>query len=405
MIMWKWLEKTKGIKADLLRFKDEPLSGLSIVLLIILDIFIFTNVMIGVEGETAKVPRVSYHFPSECSKHFKKVQSEYKDFGDYRYGQSKAAHLRPHLNSYCQKLDRTIEGFTLQEAFKINLEQIREIDAKLSQNKRRLEEISKQYNTRLFERIAQMQNNTELQHAKQEYDTIVLDNHALQEEKESIAKVSTLEGYIDYQNYVTDNKDAFFEAKSSYRFWQPFKAYGHMLIFIVPLLLFFGYFYRSAKNKALQNEPYNPVVKIISAHISLILAIPLVWYTFGLIYHVLPKTLLKHLIEFLVEIGLISLLNYVAILLVVLLFGGLIYWIQKHTLKKKQAIVISKDRQRLISWSQCFECEYKIDYSKPFCTVCGVKLHEACSHCGKEGVLHERFCAHCGEKKALTTHE
>jgi hypothetical protein len=398
--MWKWLEKTKSIKGDLLNFKDEPLSSISVVLLIILDIFIFTNVMIGVEGETAKVPAASYYYPSDCSKHFKKVQTEYKGFSYYRYGQSRSAHLRPHLSEYCQDLDVKIEGFSQQEAFKSNLKSIETIENKQRQNAQRLEQISSQYNTRLFESIAKMPNNSELVNAKNEYDEIIHDNKRLKEELALIPSVSTLEGYDAYAAYVNANKTDFMQAKKSYSFWQPFKAYGHMLIFVLPLLLFFGYFYRRTKSKQLAQEEYNPVVKIISAHIALILALPLVWYTLGLIYHVLPKTLLKRVIEFLVEIGLLSLLNYVAILLVVLFFGGLIYWIQKRTLKQKLAVKYTKNYKKLVSWSQCFECEYKIDYTKPFCPFCGVSLHEECASCGEETNVHELFCSSCGESKS-----
>ena len=395
--MWKWLEKTKSIKSDLLNFKDEPLSGISVVLLIILDIFIFTNVIIGVEGETAKVPSVSYYYPSDCSKHFKKVQTKYKDFEKYRYGQSRSAHLRPHLSQYCQDLDTKIEVFSLQDAFKTNLKRVQNIEEKQRQNKYRLDQISTQYNTRLFERIAQMQNNSELKNAKSEYDGIIADNKNLKEELALVPAVSSLEGFNAYVKYLKENKSAFLEAKKSYAFWQPFKEYGHMLIFILPLLLFFGFFYRRTKGQQLSQRNYNPVVKIISAHISLILALPLVWFTLGLIYHVLPKTLLKSIIEFLVEIGLLSILNYVAILLVVLIFGGLIYWIQKRTLKKKLSVAVSKNFPRLISWSQCFECEYKIDYTKKFCPFCGVKLHVECSSCKADMNRHEPFCSSCGE--------
>lgn len=397
--MWKWLEKTKSIKGDLLNFKDEPLSGISIVLLIVLDIFIFTNVMIGVEGETAKVPRVSYYYPSDCSKHFKNIQTTYKGFDSYRYGQNRSAHLRPHLSEYCQGLDQKIEVFTLKESFKSNLSLIRTIENKLRQNEQRLEQIAAQYNTRLFEQIAQMPNNTELRDAKGEYDAIVLDNKNLEKEKASIEPVSSLEGYSGYVEYVKVNKSAFNEAKESYKFWQPFKAYAHMLIFIAPLLLIFGFFYRRAKIKQISAQNYNPVVKIISAHISLILALPLFWYTLTLIYHVLPKTLLKRVVEFLVDLGLISLLNYFAIFIVVLFFGGLIYWIQKRALKRKQAVVFTKNYKKLVSWSQCFDCEYKIDYTKAFCPFCGVKLHETCKHCQKETIRHEEYCSHCGEEK------
>jgi len=403
--MWKWLERTKSVKGDLLNFKDEPLSGLSVVLLIILDIFIFTNVMIGVEGETAKVPKVSYYYPSDCSKHFTQVQTDYKDFSRYRYGQGRAAHLRPHLSDYCKALDAKIEVFSLTEPFKKNLALIQEIENKLRQNKRRLNEIAKQYNTRLFERIAQMPNNKALKNAKGEYDALVLDNKNLEQERSKIAPLERMKGYAAYVQYVKKNKAAFKTEKEAYRFWQPFKAYRHMLIFILPLLLFFGFFYLKARSNQFFQKNYNPVIKIVTAHISLILILPLFWYTLTLIYHVLPKTLLKNLIEFLVEVGLISLLNYFAIFIVVLFFGGLIYWIQKRTLKRKQAVVLSKNYKKLVSWSQCFSCEYKIDYTKPHCPFCGVKLHEECRACGNEMIVHETFCSHCGHKAERTPKE
>lgn len=397
--MWKWLEKSRGIKNDLLNFKDEPLSSLSVVLLIILDIFIFTNVMIGVNGETAKVPKLAYYYPSECSRHFNDLQTDYNGFDAVSYRNTYASHLRPHLSPQCQELEKIIEGIRSDEAYTLNLKSLHALESRQQQNKIRLEQLSAQYNTRLFEQIAQMPNNKELHDAKGEYDALNLDSANLEEELKALPLVTALAGYKAYEAYIESNKASFAEAKKSYEFWQPFKVYGHMLIFILPLLLLFGFLYRWSKGKELRQENYNPVVKIISAHIALILALPLVWYTLSLLYHVLPKTLLKNLIEFLVEIGLISLLNYLAIFLVVLFFGGLIYFIQKRTLRQKQAVSYSKNRQKLISWSQCFECEYKIDYTKAHCPFCGVALHEVCSACHKETNLHERFCSHCGKAK------
>lgn len=401
--MWKWLEKTKTIKNDLLSFKDEPLSGLSIVLLIVLDIFIFTNVIIGVEGETAKVPRLSYHYPSSCTKHFEKSRTSYDAFDNYAYGQSRAVHLRPHLSEYCQVLDTKIEVFTLSKAFKKNYKLSKNIKEKQQQNSRRLKQISKQYNTRLFERIAQMQNNNELRNAKDEYDSLVVDDKSLKRELQLIPPVSSLKGYTAYLKYLKDNKIAFKADNKSYKFWQPFKEYGHMLIFILPLLLFFGFFYRRTKLQQIALKAYNPVVKIISTHISLILMLPLFWFTLTLVYHVLPKTLLASVIAFLVDIGLLSLLNYFAIFLVVAFLGSLIYWIQKRTLKRKQAVVYKKDYQKLVSWSQCFVCEMKVDYTKPYCPFCAEELHTKCEECKKQINKHELYCSYCSAEVGVTS--
>jgi len=396
--MWKWLQKTKSIKGDLLNFKDEPLSGLSIVLLIVLDVFIFTNVMMGVEAERAKAPTVYHYYPSDCKSHFENVKTSYDGFEYYRYGQSRSLHKRPHLSQTCQDLDANIEVFSLKKEFKDNLKLTHQIKDKLSQNDRRLTQISKDYNTRLFERIAQMQNNSELKNAKNEYDSIVFDNKNLKEELKLIKLVSTLNGYTAYVDFIKTHKLSFKEEKKSYAFWQPFKSYSYMIMFILPLLLFFGFFYARAKRQQLLQKDYNPVVKIITAHISLILALPLFFYTLGLIYHVLPKTLLKSLIEFLVEIGFMSLLNYFAILLVVLVFGFLIYWVQKRNLAKRQSVKPSKNLARAVSKSICFVCDYKIDYTKPYCPFCGEGLHKKCSSCDAIMNKHERFCASCAQK-------
>ena len=392
--MWKWLQKSKSVKKELFSFKDEPLTGVSIFLLIVLDIFILSNVIIGIEGETNKAPKTYQYYPSSCTKHFKKVKTSYKDF--YSYNSYIKLQNRSPL---CNELETKINVFKTSDIFKKNLEQIKTLEGKQRKNNDRLEQIRKQYNTRLFEQIAKMQNNKALNEAKVEYDTLTDDNKNVKKELASITKVSQLNGFEEYKNYIQTNKKLFFENKKKYTFWQPFKEYGYMLLFIIPLLLLFGFFYLRTKKKQLKGEKYNPIVKIITTHISFILILPIVWYSLTLIYHVIPKTLLKELIEYLVDIGLVSLLNYLSIALVVVFFGGLIYFIQKRTARLKQERIIKKDFKRIISFSQCFHCEYKIDYTKDFCPFCGTKLYETCANCNEKTIKHEGYCKSCGVEK------
>ena len=396
--MWKWLQKSKDIKKDLFNFKNEPLTNISIFLLITLDIFIFTNVMIGVTAEMDKVPKAYLYYPTSCTKHFESIQSTYTNFNSSPY---RHVQRQDHQNSYCKELENKINIFRSNNSFQINLTSIQSIKDKQNKNNRELEKISKKYNTRLFESIAKIPNNSALKNAKHKYDALISDNRRLDKELKAIPPLSSLDDYNDYLKYIEDNKKSFFKSKESYTFWQPFKAYVHMLIFIMPLLLFFGFFYARTKKKQLMHKNYNPIVKIISANISLILALPLVWYTLTLFYHVLPKTLLKDLIEFLMDNGLISLLNYFAILSVVLILGVLIYYIQKRTLKLKKDISGNQKQQKLISWSQCFKCEFKIDYKNEYCPFCGTKLHENCLSCNKKMIINELYCAHCGDKKKV----
>ncbi|PLY07689.1 MAG: hypothetical protein C0625_05805 [Arcobacter sp.] len=392
--MWKWLQKSKSVKKELFSFKDEPLTGLSIVLLIILDIFILTNIGIGIEGETNKAPKTYQYYPSTCVKHFKEVKTSYKDF--YSYNSYIKLHNR---SSLCNKLEAKINIFKTTDLFKKNLKQIKSLEEKLQKNNTRLTQIRNKYNTRLFEQIAKMPNNKLLNEIKIEYDTLIEDNKKVQKELDSITKVESLDGFNEYKKFVQSNKELFFKEKEDYRFWQPFKEYGYMLLFILPLILFFGFFYLRSKKKQLKGEKYNPIVKIITTHISFILILPVIWYSLTLIYHVIPKTLLKQIIEFLVSIGLLSILNYLSIALVVLFFGGLIYFIQKRTARLKQERIAKKDYKKLISFSVCFECEHKIDYTKDFCPYCGVKLNELCTNCNEKTTIHLPFCSTCGTKK------
>lgn len=392
--MWKWLQKSKSVKKELFSYKDEPLTRLSIILIIILDIFILSNVIIGIEGETNKAPKTYQYYPHQCTKHFKEIKTSYKDFHSFN------SYIKVITRSdYCNKLEEKIDIFRKTDTFKANLEKVKELEEKQRKNNNRLNQIRKQYNTRLFEQIAKMQNNKALNEAKQEYDLLNSDNKKIQKELDSIEKVEKLKGYKEYKNYVNSNKKAFEKEKKEYKFWQPFKKYGYMLVFVLPLLLFFGFFYFRIKKKELKGENYNPIFKIITTHISFILLLPIVWYSLELIYHVIPKTLLKNLIEFLVSIGLVSLLNYLSIALVIAFFGGIIYYIQKRTARLKQEKVSKKDYIKLISFSLCFECERKIDYSKEFCPFCGVKLKEECKSCGSSTTKHEPYCSTCGTKK------
>ena len=396
MLIFNLFDKTKILKTDLFSFKNEPLSGLSVFLLIILDLFIFVNIMLGVSGETAKSPSPSVYYPRSCTTHFEGAKTSYNDFGnDFSYGEYT---FKKEISPYCSELKVKIDRFTQTSFFRDNRKTIREIDEQHSNNDRRLETIAKQYNTRLFEQIAMMPNNQALLAAKHEYDALQADNAKLDAKRFAIPSVTMLPGYESYKRYVEQNREAFDSAKDSYAFWQPFKEFGRVLVFVMPLLLVFGFFYNRTKRRELHGEYYNPIVKIISTHICVILILPLVWYTLFIIYHIIPKTLLKQLIDFLISIGLLSVLNYLAIAAVVLVFGLLIYFIQKRTIAHKK-INSENNIKKIISFSQCPACLYKVDYTRSFCPYCGEMLLEPCAVCGGMTIKALPFCEECGAKR------
>jgi hypothetical protein len=394
--MFGSLQFKKNLKNDLLNFKEVRLTSASIALLVILDILIFIVITVGIETEISKTPKSYYYYPSNCTQHFDNIKRHYYDFDNAYYTSNNDQNSIQ--SQYCKELNQKIDILVNQKTFITNFKSIRFLNDKTKQNNKYLSQISEHYNTRLFETIANTPNNKALNDIKIQYDAIILDNKNIKKELNSIVKLSSIDEYNDYVNYIHTNKDSFNKEKVSYIFWQPFKTYIYILMFLLPLLLFFGFFYYTTKKKQLMKLNYNPVIKIISANITFLLLIHFIWYTFILIYRIIPHTFFKDMIELFESMGLMSILNYMMIALVVSLFGGIIYYIQKRTLAIKQSLPKNIKKQKLISFSKCFNCEFKINYQKEHCPFCGITLYTECKNCKIKKIIYEPYCSSCGDE-------
>ena len=57
-------------KSTLFTFNNEPFSRFSILLIIILDIFLFITILTGIDSEKDMSPTVSVKYPYQCHNHF-----------------------------------------------------------------------------------------------------------------------------------------------------------------------------------------------------------------------------------------------------------------------------------------------------------------------------------------------
>jgi len=387
--MFNFSKNTKILKDDLFSFKNEPLTSLSIFFLIILDIFIFTNISIGIDAETSKSPKSYSYYPSNCSTHFLKNKESYENF----------TYTRSYINNnnvseICKELFTYTAKVTNTQEFKTNKERVKELKRQLSSNTQALDKLSKKYNTNLFEKIAAVENDKKLLEVQNRYRTLENKNSNIQKQLNSIMPITQLKEYAEYKAFVDKNKELFKTKSDDYRFWQPFYEYGHLLVFVLPILIISMLIYANVKKKELHSKAYNPVVKIISVHLSVLLSLPLIFYTLNLVYHVLPKTLLKNIIEFFINVGLISLLNYFGIFIAIFIFGYIIYFIQKRSVKNK-TLSNNKNKKRNISLSKCPKCLNRVDFSKPYCPHCSHALLVECKNCHKQTINELNYCQHC----------
>lgn len=388
--MWN---KTKTLKRDLFSFKDEPLSKSSLFFLILLDLIILVNIIVVLEAEVSKVQKGFVYYPGECLSHFREDKVDYTDFDDgksaYRYA------MNDSVSPHCRELDKKIKVITVSSRYKSELSKIRAIELKLGRNRQAIGLIQKKYDIRLFERIAQIPDDV-LALAKREYDSMLAENERLEAQKALIKGVTTLKGYTAYKEYVVENKDIYEKARRSYWFWVPFNEFAQVLKYIFPLLLIFGYGYYYSKRRELKKQVYNPVIKIISAHTLLILMLPILYYLVIIIDHLLPNRLFQRFVDYLIENGLLQILNYLAVAVVVMLFGLIIYAIQRRSSRFRQEGK-RRDVKKRISWSQCPHCDYKVDHTRSFCPFCGEKLLERCPHCDGLSIKGLPYCQECGE--------
>ncbi len=387
--MFNFSKNTKILKDDLFSFKNEPLTSLSIFFLIILDIFIFTNISIGIEAETSKSPKAYTYYPSNCSSHFLDSKESYQTFTPKSYFTN-----RTNTSELCKELYTYTDKVTKTKEFKENKEKEKSLNKQLSNNNKTLKDLTNKYNTQLFEKIASVQQDATLLQVQNRYRHLEAENKSIQRQLDSITPLTKLSGYAEYKAFVEKNKELFKTQSKDYRFWQPFYEYGHLLVFVLPILIISLLIYSNTKKKELHDKAYNPVIKIISVHVSVLLSLPIIFYTLNLVYHVIPKTLLKKIIDFLYEIGLMAILNYITILIAILIFGYIIYFIQKRSTQNKK-ISNDKNKQKNISFSKCPKCLNRVDFSKPYCPHCSNQLLAECPECHKQTLKDLNFCQHC----------
>lgn len=136
-------------------------------------------------------------------------------------------------------------------------------------------------------------------------------------------------------------------------------------------------------------------------------------FTFGLllqtVYWLLPKRLLKAVYEFLASAGWLAIWNYLMILVGLLLFGGLILasqrgaekWRQLREERRQRELVenLARVQKERVLRGVCQNCETAATLGQQFCAVCGENLLAPCSRCQQPFSPVLGFCPACGQAR------
>ncbi|MEH2282764.1 MAG: hypothetical protein V7K90_15775 [Nostoc sp.] len=385
---------------------NEPLNKVSLIVIIIIDIFILINVFTGLDDISRWhiSPTEAYPCYSEWQNYQKKTTKD-KDYEIVRlslssesnnkfsfqqnYQQAEAGHLGKVSKTCLQYADYKdkINNPEKQQIVKnIDREQ-----AKISRFEQANDTIKSQYDSTLLEKIAgqgreQSINQVSAEKAKQ----------ALEENNRQIstlkAEISTLKNElltkpesISFLAFLKDN-NRFQEVDKGYQqasFWYPSIQLAFQSLFLLPLILI-----ALSVHKFAQRRGYG-LVSLISWHLLVIFFIPLIVKIFEFLQ---IGAIFKFLFDIVSAIfgGLLFLINYVYILLIPVIGFGIIQFFQKFVFNAK---VQAASR---VQKSRCVNCAKKIRHLDTYCPHCGYYQYIECQNCHNLTYKHLSYCNHCG---------
>jgi predicted RNA-binding Zn-ribbon protein involved in translation (DUF1610 family) len=392
---------------------NEPLNKVSLIVIILIDIFILMNVFTGLDdisrwhiSPTEAYPCYSewqnYRAKTNKDRDYEIVRLSLPDYQNNQlsfqknYQQAEVGHLGK-VSQTCLQYASYKDKLNNPEKQQI----IRTIDrkqAKISSLAQANSTIEAQYDSTLLEKIAGQsrqqsinqvsaekakqtleQNNRQISLLKQEISTL---KNELLAKPESISFIA----FLKDDNQFRDVDKGYQQAS----FWYPSIQLGFQSLFLLPLIII-----ALSVNKFAQRRGYG-LVSLISWHLLVIFFIPLIVKIFEFLQ-------IGAIFEFFFNIistffgGLLFLINYAYILLIPIIGFGIIQFFQKVVFNAK---VQAASR---VQKSRCVNCAKKIRQIDTYCPHCGYYQYIECQNCHNLTYKHLSYCKHCGTSQNSTS--
>jgi hypothetical protein len=389
---------------------DEPLNKVSLIVIILIDIFILINVFIGLDDISRWHISPSEAYP--CYSEWETYRAQTTKDKDYNLIRLSLTNSPINQLSFQQNYQQaeighlgTVSGICLRYAdYKDkannseNQQTIKTIDQKqatISTLEQTNRNIRTQYDSTLLEKIAgqapgQSINSVGAERARQELDQ---NNRKISTFKRDISNLkSELVSKPENVSLIAFLKDdrGFREVKAGYgqaSFWYPTIQLIFQSLFLLPLILVALLVHKFAQRKG-----YG-LISLISWHLLVIFLIPLILKVFeflqvGAIFQVVFDAL-SVLFR-----GLLFLISYVYILLIPLVGFGIIKFFQKLVFNPKAQAA------RRVQKSCCVKCAKNIRHRDTYCPHCGYYQYVECQNCHNFTYKHLPYCKQCGCSQA-----
>jgi len=275
------------------------------------------------------------------------------------------------------------------------VDEIASLKSKISKNttnittkEREISKLNKDYDLSLQEKMAGdsgIMNSTAIQNSitfkRNEINNLKKQNRTLESQRDSLVIKITPQVNIIKGSYTQAQE----EYKDKNAFYQ-FKIFLLMLLFVLPFFAASIYFYLKLKKK---NSPYTVIFTAIAGASSILFLQTVLMF----LYQILPKEWLTRIFKFFMDVPFLRyIVYYGSVILVIALFGGIVYFIQKRVFSPaKVAIRRLKDKK-------CPGCSFALNSDHNYCPKCGQQIKEKCVNCGKAKIRYLAHCPNCGKK-------
>ena len=384
---------------------NEPLNKVSLIVIILVDIFILINVFTGLNNisEWHLSPTQAYPCYSEWD-NYKTQTTKNKDYEfirsslpygsneqriRQRYQDAEIGHLG-NVSEICLNYGESKDKLNNPQNKKI-LTTINQTQDKISRLEQANATIRQQYDSTLLEKIAGQSsgnsiNQVRAEKAKQELTQNSEKIYTLKQEITNLQnKLLTKSESINFLSFLKD-ETKFNELAKGYKdasFWYPSIQLVFQTIFLLPLILI-----ALLVNNFSQRKGYG-LIALISWHLLVIFLIPLILKIFQFLQIGIIFQFFFNIISSLFG-GLIFLISYAYILLIPLVGFGMIKFFQTVVFNPKFQAV------NRIQKSRCIRCAKKIRPQDSHCPHCGYYQYIECHNCHNLTYKELPYCHHCG---------
>ena len=393
-------ERLRRFRQRLGRLDDQPLSRATLGVVVFLDLFVLGAIFGGLADHTAQLAGPDARVPPLCRSLVIDAEWNATNRLDRLAGMVSAYQAAPRFeparpdrrlqHPLCAPIVAAYEAIRDDAGLARSLEESQRLRRETQDLRTELARMKGAYDTRLLETIAGKQpegKDTAAIARTMAEKTAVLDERVgaqamLDASLEQDPRVRAL---FDRVASVSDaERTALRDALRRLNFWYPAQRLGMEMLFLLPLLA--AFYFWNAKSIA-ANRPFQTLV---SSHLLVVVLIPVFFKIAELVYDIIPRRLLRQLIELLESLGLVALWHYLLIALAIVAALALAYLFQKKLFSREKLM------QRRIAKGQCQACGQRLPPDSAYCPACGSAQFRTCSRCNALTHVHGRYCRACG---------